>query len=174
MKTHNNSSHRRHSGRDDLIGEYRWGDIWQVILLVIFLVVWIADSFFLQYSTWLISYVPSVVRLIFGLSFSIGSVIMARTSLNIVFGEVREKPEVITKGLFGIVRHPVYLSAILLYLGFISFSLSLLSVMVWVVIIGFYHFLARYEERLLLVEFGEEYETYMKRVPMWIPKLGTK
>ena len=95
---------------------------------------------------------------------------MARKGLSIVFGEEREEPGVIRKSVFNLVRHPIYLSEMLLYLGFLMLSISLAAAAVWVVAIGFLHYISRYEERLLLARFGEDYEQYMREVPMWIPR----
>ena len=76
----------------------------------------------------------------------------------------------ITESVFSVVRHPVYLSEILLYLGLLMLSVSLAAAVVWIMAVGFLHYISRYEERLLLARFGEEYEQYMKEVPMWIPR----
>ena len=95
---------------------------------------------------------------------------LVKTSLSIVFGEEREKPDVIRKSVFGVVRHPVYLSEILFYLGLLMLSISLAAAVVWVIAIGFLHYISRYEERLLLARFGEDYEKYMREVPMWFPR----
>jgi protein-S-isoprenylcysteine O-methyltransferase Ste14 len=55
----------------------------------------------------------------------------------------------------------------------ILLSFSLASVIVWLVIIVFYYFISKFEEKLLLEKFGSEYETYRKRVPMLFPlKIG--
>jgi len=94
---------------------------------------------------------------------------LAWTGLKIVFRETREEPQVITTGVFSIVRHPIYLSSILLYLGFILLSLSLLSVLVWVIIVIFYYMISRYEEKLPTQRFGLAYEEYKKKVPMLFP-----
>jgi protein-S-isoprenylcysteine O-methyltransferase Ste14 len=88
-----------------------------------------------------------------------------------VFGEERKTPGVIRKGMFGRVRHPIYLGAILLYLGLLILRFSLAATLIWVVIIAFYHFIARHEEKLLLKKFGQEYANYMREVPMWIPRI---
>ena len=96
---------------------------------------------------------------------------LANRGLAIVFGEERAEPGVIRKGVFGIVRHPVYLSEIVLYLGLLILSLSLGAAVVWVIGIGFLHYISRYEERLLLERFGEDYVAYMRDVPMWFPRL---
>jgi protein-S-isoprenylcysteine O-methyltransferase Ste14 len=94
-----------------------------------------------------------------------------REGMRIVFGEKREKPAVIIKGVFGQMRHPLYLGSILFYVGLWSFTLSLFSALLIVIIIVFYHFIARHEEKLLVSKFGQEYERYMKSVPMWIPRI---
>ena len=73
--------------------------------------------------------------------------------------------------MFNVVRHPVYLSEILLYLGLLMLSISLAAAVVWIIAIGFLHYISRYEEKLLLTRFCEEYEQYMQEVPMWIPRL---
>lgn len=161
---------REHHDRDDLAGEYRWGDTGQLILLFVFLAVWIVDSFIFTYSTFLAKYMPIYIRVPVAVMFLFLSGYLAMTGLNIVFGETRETPGVVSKGVFGVVRHPIYLGSILFYLALLSITVSLTAAIVWLIIIGFYHYLARYEEKLLLRKFGTEYETYMKEVPMWIPK----
>jgi protein-S-isoprenylcysteine O-methyltransferase Ste14 len=94
----------------------------------------------------------------------------ARKGLSTVFGEIRETPGVIRKSVFNIVRHPIYLSEIMLYLGFIMLSMSIAATVVWIIGFLFLHFIASYEEKLLLNLFGEEYERYMQEVPMWFPR----
>ncbi len=82
----------------------------------------------------------------------------------------RQQPGVIKESIFSVVRHPIYLSEILIYLGFLMLSISLAAAVVWLVAIGVLHYISRFEERLLLERFGEEYEQYMREVPMWIPR----
>lgn len=95
---------------------------------------------------------------------------LARKGLSIVFGQEKEKPGIIRESVFNVVRHPIYLSEILLYLGLLVMSISLVAAVVWFIAIGFLHYISRYEERLLLARFGEKYEQYMREVPMWIPR----
>ena len=157
-----------------LTGEHRVGDAGQVIFIFIFLGVWIADSFALKYTTFLNHSIPVVARIVLAVILFIFSGYMAMKGMHIVFGQVREKPEVIREGVFNKVRHPIYLSEILLYLALICLSISLAAAIVWILTIVFLHFISRYEERLLLERFGEAYEQYMREVPMWIPRLGKK
>jgi protein-S-isoprenylcysteine O-methyltransferase Ste14 len=165
-----NSNHvKKHAGREDLTGEHRMGDTIQLILLVIFLVVWILDSFVLGFSNFLIEYIPGYVRLLVGIPVLILATFLARSGIKVVFGKPQENPHVITGGVFSIVRHPIYLSAILFYLGMVCLTLSLASAALLLIIIGFYRFISRYEERLLTERFGHEYREYMKKVPMLFP-----
>lgn len=46
----------------------------------------------------------------------------------------------------------------------------------YLIIVGilFLYHLCRYEEKLLLLRFGDEYSRYMREVPMWVPRLKKK
>lgn len=171
MKSSNHASTRGHKDRDDLIGEHKWGDAGQVILLILFLGIWITDSFFLHYSDFLTDFIPNYIRLIAGMIVLFFSWQLARLGLRIVFGEIRENPQVIRKGVFSYVRHPIYLGSILLYFGMILFTLSLLAFGFWLIIIVFYVFISKYEENILTEYFGDEYAQYKKEVPMLFPKI---
>lgn len=114
-------------------------------------------------------YVPLLIRIILGSAVLGAAAYFAKEGMRVVFGEKREVPAVIAEGVFGRVRHPVYLGCILFYVGLILFTLSLFSVLVLVAIVIFYHYIARHEERLLRAKFGTAYEQYMESVPMWFP-----
>ena len=171
---HGRNNRTSQQNRDDLTGEHSIGDAGQAILACLFFILWIADSFFFQYTTFLNQYVSLGIRIPLGIVFIILSGYLAQKGLSIVFGEKREPPVVIRKSVFGIVRHPIYLSEILLYLGFIILSISLASVAVWIIAIGFLHYISRREEKLLIARFGDTYRQYMQDVPMWIPRLRRK
>lgn len=167
---HQHTPRKTHAHRDDLTGEHPFGDAGQLLLAVLFAAVWITDTFFFKYTTFLNQYVSSWVRVPPGLIVLALSGYLARVGLSIVFGEEQANRGVIKQGVFKFVRHPVYLSEILLYLGLLLISISLAAAGVWIIAIGFLHYISRYEEKLLLVRFGEEYERYMREVPMWLPR----
>lgn len=172
-------AHKRYSRdalrhRDDLTGEHPFGDTGQLILFILFLAVWITDTFFFKYSTLLNDYIPFAVRLPLGIVVLIIATYLAWAGLTIVFSEVRAEPRVIRKSVFGVVRHPIYTGEILLYLGLLLLNTSLAGLAVWIIIIAFLHYISRYEERLLLARFGEEYKQYMRDVPMYLPRLRQK
>ncbi len=162
---------KKPEGRDDLTGEHRLGDAGQIIIALIFGAIWMLDSSVLHYTTVLNQYVPVGVRIPLGVLFLIISGYLSKSGLSIVFGEKREKSVVIRKGVFNVVRHPIYLGEILVYLGLLLLNISLAAVVVWIVAIFFLHYLSRHEEKLLLARFGEDYEKYMAEVPMWVPRL---
>lgn len=160
---------RHHAGRTDLAGEHKAGDAGQLIFLIIFLSVWILDSFVLEYTTFLADEIAWYFRTIPGVVILAISGYLSWAGMRIVFGEKRENPEVISKGVFTVVRHPIYLGCILFYLGLICMSPSLASAGLWILIILFYWLISRYEEKLLLQRFGQEYQAYRKKVPMLFP-----
>ena len=158
--------------REDLTGEHFFGDTGQFILFILFLAVWITDAFVFKYSTLLNDYIPFyAVRLWLGIILLAVFVYVVRTGMKIVFGTEREKPHVIRQGIFGIIRHPLYLSEVLLYLGLFMLNTSLASLAVIVIVFAFLHYISRYEEKVLLERFGDEYKQYMKDVPMYFPRI---
>ncbi len=160
---------RKH--QPNLAGEHHWGDAGQLLLLFVFLLVYTIDSFWLEYSTFLNELISPYIRIPLGIVFCGLAGWLSFTGLYTVFGKHDTTARVIQETVFRFLRHPIYLGAILVYLGLLMFSLSLLAALVWIVIIYFYHFLAIYEEKLLLKKFGEEYAAYMQTVPRWMPRL---
>ena len=171
---HNNRTGKKSHLRDDLTGEHRSGDRGQIIFACLFAAIWVSDSFFLNYSTFPTQYMILSVRLTIGIILLALAGYLAGKGLHIVFGEKRYKPSVIQKSVFSVVRHPVYLSEILLYLGLLVLNMSLVALGIWIGVIIFLHRISRYEEKLLVERFGEEYEQYMRRVAMWIPGFRRK
>jgi protein-S-isoprenylcysteine O-methyltransferase Ste14 len=163
---------KNHERREDLTGEHSFGDNGQAILFLLFMTVWITDAFVFRYSTLLDQYIPFyAVRLPLGIIILVLAVYLAWTGMRIIFGEAREKPVVIRKGIYGVVRHPIYLSEILFYFSLIVFKISLAALAVWVIAVWFLHYISRYEEKLLLERFGDDYRQYMKDVPMYFPRI---
>ncbi len=83
--------------------------------------------------------------------------------------EVRPDTPLLTAGPFGLVRHPLYLSILMLWAGG---ALALLNVVLaagFVVFIPLLVARARQEEELLTGHFGAAYGEYRRRVPMLLP-----
>ena len=152
-------------------GEHPFGDAGQLILLGLFLVIWVGDSFILRKSTLLSNYLPLYVRLVvLGITL-IMAMFLFRSGHVVVSQEQRPNRVVIT-GAFRYVRHPLYLASILVYLGLAVSTASLFSFIFFVVIWIFHNYIASYEEKLLESKFGEEYMKYKKRTGKWVPRIG--
>jgi len=85
--------------------------------------------------------------------------------------ETHRTERIVTTGVYSLVRHPQYLGALIAHVG-ISFLLSALySLVLTPVMVLVVYLISWKEERELVREFGAEYEEYMVRVPMLLPRL---
>lgn len=85
--------------------------------------------------------------------------------------EIREKHELITRGIYGVIRHPMYASQWLIAIAqplllqnWIAGFLNLLA------FIPFYFLRVRAEEQLMVETFGDQYQAYMQKVGGVLPK----
>ena len=152
-------------------GEHPYGDLGQIIILLVFLAIWILDSFVFRYSTFLSPHVPIYLRLIFAGLILVLAIYLVRSGHRAISDEVLSSPRLLTDGAFSRVRHPLYLAALLFYLFLIVLTLSLISLLLFVGVFTFYNAIAAYEEKFLEKEFGQDYSDYRKKVPRWIPRL---
>jgi protein-S-isoprenylcysteine O-methyltransferase Ste14 len=86
--------------------------------------------------------------------------------------EIRDQHELITRGIYGVIRHPMYASQWLLTLAtplllqnWIAGFLNL------VVFVPFYLLRVKAEEQMMLDSFGTQYQEYMKTTGGVLPKL---
>lgn len=84
--------------------------------------------------------------------------------------EVREKHQLITEGIYRKIRHPMYL-ALLLYSAGQAIALpNWVAGPSYLFALGLlFAFRFRREERMMLLEFGGDYEAYMERTKRLIP-----
>ncbi|RPI00014.1 MAG: isoprenylcysteine carboxylmethyltransferase family protein [Calditrichaeota bacterium] len=160
--------------RSDLVGEHKYGDAGQLVIAFLFFAVWVLDTYFLNYTTFLNQIIPNSIRLPLAILFFSVSFLLAFVGMSMVFGKIRKKPTVIRESVFRVVRHPIYLGEMLLYLGFIVLSMSISAFFVLGIAFIFLNHIAKYEEKQCLEYFGEEYQRYMRQVPRWIPRFGRK
>jgi protein-S-isoprenylcysteine O-methyltransferase Ste14 len=151
-------------------GEHPFGDTGQLILLGIFLVVWVSDTFFLHWSTFLSILIPLYLRMAF-LGLALLSTFLLVRSAHFVISQKERPNYVVDTGAFHYVRHPLYLGSILAYLGTAISSMSLFSLALLIPIFVFYNYIATYEEKLLEKKFGTAYQDYKKRTGKWLPKI---
>ena len=75
-------------------------------------------------------------------------------------------------GPYARIRHPQYAAFILVMIGFLFQWPTLITLVLFPILVTIYIRLARKEEGLAIAEFGEEYRSYMSSVPGWWPKTG--
>jgi protein-S-isoprenylcysteine O-methyltransferase Ste14 len=157
--------------RKHLDSEYPNWDLIQIILALTFFVFWSIDSFIFQFTTFLSEFIPLYVKLIFAV-FVLGmSFYLIAFSHQMIFGKIRKSPDILNKGVYAIIRHPMYLGTLLFYLGFVLVTISLLSLVIWILIFSIYDRATAYEEDDLIRIFGDEYLNYKKHVPKWFPRI---
>jgi protein-S-isoprenylcysteine O-methyltransferase Ste14 len=77
-------------------------------------------------------------------------------------------------GPFALVRNPLYIGNLALWVGFTLSARLVALVPVVVAVLGFeYHAIVRWEESLLESRRGDEYRAYARRVPRWVPRVGS-
>ena len=70
-------------------------------------------------------------------------------------------------GIFGVVRHPLYLGTALWSVALMLVFQSILAVILGIVAIACFWMASRKEDEFNMKKFGDPYREYMKRVPMW-------
>ena len=152
-------------------GEHPFGDSGQLILLVLFLLIWVVDSFLLRISTFLSDYISLYIRLVILGLLLVTAAYLIRSGHVVVKHEQRPSG-VVSTGAFQYVRHPLYLGSIMFYLGLSVATASLFAIALVVVIFLFYNYIASYEEKILEERFGEQYRNYKNRTGKWMPLIG--
>jgi len=82
---------------------------------------------------------------------------------------LKHEHELIVRGPYRLVRHPIYSGGILMMLGWVVWSGLVVSVIAWLFTIILFWFKAGEEERLLTEHFGNSYRDYKSRVKGLIP-----
>ena len=76
----------------------------------------------------------------------------------------------VTEGVYAHVRHPQYSGLFLITLGFLIQWPSILTLIMWPILMWTYYRLAMKEEKDVERQFGKVYLDYKKTVPAFIPK----
>ena len=162
---------KSHEHRQDLAGEYKWGDTGQILFLLIFIIGTIADFFIFNISKSYQHIIPLYYRLAIFIPLIITAVYTIQKSHQQIFREQRKKLMVITTGIYGKIRHPMYTGSLIIYLAFVILTLSPIALIIFILASIFFYYLCQYEEQILIEKLGDEYKHYMKTVPMIIPRI---
>jgi protein-S-isoprenylcysteine O-methyltransferase Ste14 len=82
---------------------------------------------------------------------------------------IRKDHELITHGVYRLVRHPMYLGVILAAIGLPVSASSLTGFLIMLALVPVFLIRIRMEERLLMEEFGDAYRAYQAATSKLIP-----
>jgi protein-S-isoprenylcysteine O-methyltransferase Ste14 len=102
-----------------------------------------------------------------------GGFILLAASWTVLYQAQRTHTLAIT-GPYAFVRHPQYVGFILIMLGFLFQWPTLITLIMFPILVAMYVKLARREEKEVLAEFGEEYRRYMDSTPAFFPHLSSR
>lgn len=91
-----------------------------------------------------------------------------------VLHQAQQRGELAMTGWYARCRHPQYAAFILIMFGFLLQWPTLLTLIMFPILVVVYVRLARREEEMAMKEFGEEYRTYMKQIQGFIPRVRPK
>jgi protein-S-isoprenylcysteine O-methyltransferase Ste14 len=102
-----------------------------------------------------------------------GGFILISNAWSVLY-EAQRQGALATTGPYAHVRHPQYVGFILVMFGFLLQWPTLLTLLMFPVLVFMYLRLARSEECEARSAFGEAYARYAARTPAWLPKLRSR
>jgi protein-S-isoprenylcysteine O-methyltransferase Ste14 len=146
--------------------------LFHIILPLAFALVWILDSFIFFFSTVLTYFIPLAVRIALFIGILAIAVVLWAKAHKILFGKLinpehHKSEKLVSSGIFAYLRHPIYLGNILALLSFVLLTMSLISLLFWILIVIIQDFQAAQEEVHLEELYGDEYRAYKARVRRW-------
>lgn len=117
-------------------------------------------------------YVGGLIEMVIGYAFVLLGLGLLVEGWREVY-QARKRGRLATGGLYGLVRHPQYTGIFIALFGQLIHWPTVLTLLLFPVIVWVYVRLARREERQMIERFGETYEDYRRRVPAFFPKWGT-
>ena len=103
--------------------------------------------------------------------FIAGGFILLASSWRVLFAAQRGRL-LATSGPYARIRHPQYMAFITIMVGFLLQWPTILTLLMFPILVVVYTRLARTEEREMRGMFGAEYERYAASVPAFLPRAG--
>ena len=104
--------------------------------------------------------------------FILGGLILLGAAWQVLYKAQRSHTLAVT-GPYGVIRHPQYVAFIVIMLGFLLQWPTILTLVMFPILVVMYVRLAHHEERDAAAEFGEQYAAYAARTPGFFPRLGS-
>jgi len=103
--------------------------------------------------------------------FIFGGFVLLAKSWDVLFKAQRDH-KLATTGPYAYVRHPQYVGFVSIMFGFLLQWPTLVTLIMFPILVYMYARLAHREEQEVLTEFGEEYRRYMQATPAFLPRIG--
>lgn len=112
----------------------------------------------------------AIIHLISNMLVFLGFVIMWK-GWRLIHGA---KGGLVTSGPYAYVRHPQYSGLFLVMIGMLIQWPTIITVIMFPILIFVYYRLSKREENEMISMFGDEYKQYMEKTSMFIPRFGGK
>lgn len=96
--------------------------------------------------------------------------ILISAAWNVLY-QAQRAHKIATTGPYAYLRHPQYMGFILIMIGFLIQWPTIITLIMFPILVWMYARLARQEEREALAEFGEDYAAYEANTPAFLPRL---
>lgn len=100
----------------------------------------------------------------------LGGFILLARAWNVLY-HAQRSGRLATSGPYARLRHPQYVGFVIIMFGFLLQWPTLLTLIMFPILVLTYSLLAVSEEKDALVQFGEAYQDYMAKTPRFIPRL---
>lgn len=111
--------------------------------------------------------------------FPASKILMGIGILLVIYGwkeihKARKQDTLMVKGIYKYLRHPQYVGFLLITFGLNVMWLTIITLVMWPILVVLYWRLARMEDKDMEEKFGGEFLEYKRRVPGFIPRLRPK
>ena len=110
----------------------------------------------------------SFLHILSGIAIAAGFIIIAK-SWKVLY-QAQAKHVLATEGTYSKIRHPQYVGFVLVMIGFLMEWPTLLTLIMFPILVAMYVHLAKVEEKEMLQEFGQPYQHYLNTTPRFWPK----
>lgn len=116
--------------------------------------------------------IGGMIEMLLGGAFIFLGIVLLITGWGQVYQAMR-KGHFAKGGLYGVIRHPQYMGIMLAVFGQVVHWPTIVTLVLFPIIVLVYVRLARKEEEAMIGRFGAAYQVYMQNVPMFFPRRDT-
>jgi len=146
----------------------KWTSVWGIVTIILIIESIIFAAILLFYRNLIIEYLDYLgwILLVLSVYFALAPVYIFKKIANVPKGKsyIHTK-EIVDTGLFSIVRHPQYLSMLLVEIGLVLIVQHWLILILSIICIILTYYGILLQDKILVRKFKDDYIGYMKKVP---------